>query len=59
VDNEWQRMKNGEEKQIQKFKNSENIAILLLALVVGYFFIGIIGGIVGLLIALYIVNKYR
>lgn len=51
--------KNGEEKQIQKFKNSENIAILLLALVVGYFFIGIIGGIVGLLIALYIVNKYR
>ena len=52
-------VKKSEKKQSIKLKDGESVAIILLALVVGYFFLGIIGSIVGLLIAAYIVKKYR
>jgi hypothetical protein len=52
-------VKKSEKKQNIKLKDGESVAIILLALVVGYFFLGIFGAIVGLLIAAYIVKKYR
>ena len=48
-----------EKKQTRKLSNGESVAVILLAIVVGFFFIGIIGGIIGILIAAYFVNKYR
>jgi hypothetical protein len=48
-----------EKKEVKRLQDGESVAIILLALVVGYFFLGIIGAIVGVIIAVFLVNKYR
>jgi hypothetical protein len=50
---------NDDEKEVKRLKDGESAAIILLALVVGYFFLGIIGAIVGVIIGAFLVNKYR
>lgn len=52
-------VKESQKKQKRKLSDGESAAIILLALFVGYFFIGFIGSIIGILIAAYFVNKYR